>query len=202
MRSGSIGTIAKCLSDIDEELILDSKSNRRVIATYRCYISYGAQHLCACATDWNRLICLKQERVVDREGGGDDGRDVYSDCMSCSCAGDVTKDEELWKVGQSEGHFERVGGELSGSASSPRAERSGGPGKCNGTDKNHESPDLCTDETKDPRAEAPELESIAASSMPFLDAKGAMSLPLCSCRRRESPLTVAFYDRVKGEYSV
>ncbi|CAA3030377.1 Hypothetical predicted protein, partial [Olea europaea subsp. europaea] len=53
--------------------------------------------------------------------------------------------------------------------------RSGGPDKCNCAGEKHESPDLCTNETKDPRAEAPELESIAASPMPFPDAKGAMS---------------------------
>ncbi|CAA2990509.1 rapid alkalinization factor [Olea europaea subsp. europaea] len=42
MRSGCKGTIAECLSDIDEEFDLDSESNRRVLATRRRYISYGA----------------------------------------------------------------------------------------------------------------------------------------------------------------
>ncbi|CAA2994941.1 beta-glucosidase 12-like, partial [Olea europaea subsp. europaea] len=64
-----------------------------------------------------------------------------------------------------------------GSGYTQKFETSGGPGKCNGAGENRESPDLCTDETKDPRVEAPELESIAASPMPFLDAKGAMSPP-------------------------
>ncbi|CAI9768964.1 unnamed protein product [Fraxinus pennsylvanica] len=42
MRSGCNGTIAECLSDTDEEFDLDSESNRRVLATRRRYISYGA----------------------------------------------------------------------------------------------------------------------------------------------------------------
>ncbi|CAI9764276.1 unnamed protein product [Fraxinus pennsylvanica] len=42
MRSGCKGTIAECLSDTDEEFDLDSEANRRVLATRRRYISYGA----------------------------------------------------------------------------------------------------------------------------------------------------------------
>ncbi|KAL2535401.1 Protein RALF-like 33 [Forsythia ovata] len=42
MRSDCKGTIAECLFDIDEEFDQDSESNSRILATCRCYISYGA----------------------------------------------------------------------------------------------------------------------------------------------------------------
>ncbi|KAL0348018.1 UNVERIFIED_CONTAM: Rapid alkalinization factor [Sesamum angustifolium] len=42
VRSGCRGTVAECLDNEDQEFELDSESNRRILATARRYISYGA----------------------------------------------------------------------------------------------------------------------------------------------------------------